>query len=177
MNPTPSMTRRDVFALVTYASLGYNVLVWTLVSVDQIVLTRIPLFNSPRVSYGNNWPAVVSVIIFAVACLPFVSMIANAAGGRKAAHPVTKPEILSLVLSCIGLMLFLTSLPQLASIAYGFWQESSASRSSPPSNSHFYLRYAASMLIRLSLGFCFAFFPAIVDSLRFRMRDEQNTVS
>ena len=175
MNPTQPITRRDVFALLTYVSLGYSAMTWILVIVDQLVLSRITLFKSPGVFFGNNWPAVVSAFLFSLACLPFVSLIANAAAGKRATHPVTKSDVFSLILPCVGLILFLTSLPQFISTAYNFWQTSSTLSKSIPSNNQYYLRYVASITIRLSVGFCFAFFPAIFESLRLGIRNNENT--
>jgi len=168
------ITRRDVLALVLYATLAFGVLIWFSYLLDQIVLPQISLFKTPYPLARGGWLQLAINLTCALALLPFVPLAATSAAGRKAQHPVTKSAFWSLLLPCVGLLLFVTAIPQGVSFAYEYWQAKSGAFPLSSRISPFYLQNIASALIRLSVGFALAFFPAIFDS--FRHPDERGAV-
>jgi len=178
MNNQP-ITRRDVFALVIYLALAYNVLEGVLILVGQVGLAQLPAFNTAYATTRGSWLQLAINFVCALALLPFVQLAATSAAGKRAQHPVSKSALLSLLLPCVGFLLFVTVIPQAISFAYEYWQAKSFASSSSRASLllgyllPFHLQNIVSALIRLSLGFALAFFPAIFDSLR-HPADERN---
>jgi len=178
MNDQP-LTRRDVFALVIYVALAFNALEGVLILVGQVGLAQIPFFRTAYAVPRGSWLQLAITFVCALALLPFVQLAATSAAGERAQHPISKPALLSLLLPCVGFLLFVTVIPQGVSSVYEYWQAEFGVSSLSPRASllssymlPFYLQNIASALIRFSLGFALAFFPAIFDSLRHP--DEQN---
>ncbi|BCM93450.1 hypothetical protein IAD21_05341 [Abditibacteriota bacterium] len=165
MNSELPLTRRDVVAIVIYATLGYNVLNSLLVFLGQSVLPRIPFLKAPVSSGGFSAVNAGVSFVLALAFLPFVSLIANGVIGRDSSQPATRRNFLSLTFRCVGLILFGLSFPHFAQGIYLYMQVPTYGNSAS-SIRPYYLQNIISTLICLSVGFALAFFPAIFASLR-----------
>jgi len=171
MNNQP-ITRRDVFALVIGIALAWNVLNWVLQVAGQIGVSQLPMFKTSSVLAAANWVNLLINVVFSLAYVPFISITADSVGGREARKPVVQSSLFSLLLPCVGLMLFLAALPTVMWGAYACWQNSTSFSVRGNPAMYYSFSYIAPALLRLSIGFALAFFPAIFDSLRHP--DERN---
>lgn len=171
MNDQP-LTRRDVFAFVTRIALASNVLNLVLRVAGQAGLSQLPMFKTSAGLLTSNWIELLMNFALSLALVPFISLIADSVGGRRAGQPIVQSSLFSLLLPCVGLVLFVVALPDVIWSAYAYWQISSLAYVGANTALPYSLQYIASSLIRLSIGFALAFFPAIFDSLRHP--DERN---
>ncbi len=159
------MTRRDVVALLSYITLVLNVVQWLLIAAHTLVVTRL-LF--PSTSFPNQ----LTILICHLACLllwPFVPLMSSLIADTDSWIRIL-PQRAALVVRCVGLVMFLSHFPHFLNSL--FLSLRSLSGKTAESKWFFYL--LSQPLVFLSLGFALAFFPAIFDSLRLRMRGEQN---
>jgi len=171
MNNQP-INRRDVFALVIGIALTWNVLNWVLQVAGEIGVSQLPMLKTSSVLAAANWVNLLINVVFSLAFVPFISITADSAGGRRARQPVVQSSLFSLLLPCAGLMLFLTASPAVIWSVYACWQNRSFGYAGANIALPYLLQYMALALLRLSIGFALAFFPAILDSLRHP--DERN---
>ena len=168
MNPQLPLTRRDIIALFVYVLIAAPVFIGLLQLVGSKVLPYFPLFASrfsPPSLVVNLLPMVLLLL------LPLVPIITAGVAGRYADQTVTRRGIRSLLFPCAGLAMCAISLPGLlATVYYAYSFRTSTSSGASYS---YPLIYVANYLIAFSVGFAFAFFPAIFDSLRARIRDEE----
>jgi hypothetical protein len=177
MNDQP-LTRRDVVALFAYVFLSVNALSILLLCLSEFVLPRIPLFAS--LFFARGQPVILLAgCALQLLLLPLVPLVASGAVGRKGNDRVSARDVRSLLLPCIGITLLTLSLSRFISYACYYFASTPPrtgtaliyTRISAPS---VYLTLMAGQLIQVSLGFALAFFPAIFDTLRHRMRGEHN---
>lgn len=165
MNFEAFPSRRDVVAFVTYAALAYNVLSALFHFLAQLVLHLFSLFRtswSGDVEYYGI--SLVASFVFSLAFWPFVPLIASGVAGTHSAPPMTKRDLFPLM-SCVGVMLFVLSFPDLAYSGY-YRVKSQLPGRSGGGELGYYLREAATSLVCASIGFALAFFPAIFRALR-----------
>lgn len=160
MNEQP-LTRRTVLTFFTLVALSLNVLSQLLFIFDYKVTTRLFSISSSGLSMID---VVVPTLVSLLLC-PFVPLFVSSVGG-KSDEVMTERNIWRVFVQVIGLSLFVSTLPWLAmplvrvlSVSTnGSWQ--------------FRLGLMSDSLVRLSVGFCLACFPALWNTLRARMRDE-----
>ncbi len=174
MNPIQPLTRRDVVALFAYVILIAGALQPILYQSSSAIASRLPTFASTAKTSYQVFPVVVTVIV-SVLLLPFVPLVASGVAGDTGDEPLTKQGIPILLLSCIGLTVFMLGLTELFTFTYHWWM-AYASQSTPSGSFvELYNRIQlAAASIRMSIGFALAFLPAIFDSMRHRIRNEDS---
>jgi len=171
MNDQP-ITRRDMFALITYALLASSAIEPVLRLINMAVLSLSSVLPSGGTPSNTLVPTVATVVLQSL-LVPLVPLVAHSAAGRKAGKAMTKQDLFSLLVPCIGLALFVYALQELAFYIYFGWSERSTSLAKPfLLVSPVWAREIVSELVQMSIGFALAFFPAIFDSLRHP--DERN---
>lgn len=166
-----SLTRRDVVALFTYVFLGVNALSALLACFNGLVLPHVSLLPVRFARSGEMWTWLGTAIV-QLLLLPLVSLVAASATGESATQVVTRRTVRSLLLPCVGVSMLAQALPSLLWSGYLYYD--AASSPFIPSLRPLFLGFIMGTLVQMSLGFALAFFPAIFESLRGRMRGEEN---
>ena len=172
MNPNQPLTRRDVVALFTYVFLIASALSALLGCFGQFVLTHLaPFSSSVSVGVGGRFVAYIGSATIQLLLLPLVPIVASGVAGRMAHVSMTTRGVRSLLLPCAGIYWMVQALPNLLSTIYLYFTltvgTGRAALFQPLYKTNF-----VNLLIQLSLGFALAFFPAIFDSMRHRIRNE-----
>ena len=165
MNDQP-MTRRDVVALLCYTTLVLNVVQWLLIMAHEFIVIK---FLFPSTSVPDHLTFGVCQLA-SLLLWPFVPLMSSLVA-EAASWSCGLSLRVVLVVRCAGLMIFLSSFTNfLNSLFIGIRSLSGTT----PTTLKWQLLSLSLPLVFLSFGFALAFFPAIFDTLRHRMRDEEN---
>lgn len=176
MNPTQHqpITRRDVVALFAYVYLIARALSALLMGLTLFVLPHFPPFSSSvSVKMGDLFPTHIVTATVHLLLLPLVPIVASGVAGLTAREAMTARGVRSLLLPCAGILWMAQVLPVLPHTIYLYFAltvgTGKAALLQPV-----YKTGIVTSLIQMSLGFALAFFPAIFDSMRHRVQNEES---
>lgn len=174
MNDEP-ITRRDVVALFAYVFLLSGALSRVLMWLSLLNSLHLSVFASTVENDDNFFLPTLGTVVLNILLVPLVPFVANGAAGRNGSKPAYKRDLRFLLLPCLGLSVLGLGLSELVNAVFYWWMvHTSTSPGFRPKWEPISLSHIAAASIQMSLGFALAFFPAIFDTLRHRMPNEEN---